>query len=224
LKNNLYALYIYKMSDEDTTTTAAKPEEYTGNNVLGGAKRKNGHKSMCGCHICENIKNKAKRGGYKKEARSKIAGASKKKNGHSDTCTCPICKNMKNAKKNKRGGYNNDNPPDGSDSDGDTDDEDSDSDGDTDAEIDDVNAQENQQSAPINRGGRKSRKSRKGNGHKPGCMCPICKNMRKKSRRGGMDSADMAEKEARRTIGGRKTRKVKRKTTRRPKKRTHKRR
>jgi hypothetical protein len=40
-----------------------------------------------------------------------------------------------------------------------------------------------------------------------------------------MDSADMAaEEEARRTIGGRKTRKVKRKTTRRPKKRTHKRR
>lgn len=211
------------MGQDDTIMPEEEATYITYNNVLGGAKRKNGHKSMCGCHICENIKNKAKRGGYKKEARSKIAGASKKKNGHSDTCTCPICKNMKNAKKNKRGGYNNDNPPDDSDSDsdGDTDDEDSDSDN---AEIDVDNAQKNLQSAPINRGGRKSRKSRKGNGHKPGCMCPICKNMRKKSRRGGMDSADMAEEEARRTIGGRKTRKVKRKTTRRPKKRTHKRR
>ena len=29
---------------------------------LGGAKRKNGHKSDCSCHICENMMKKAKRG------------------------------------------------------------------------------------------------------------------------------------------------------------------
>lgn len=197
------------MSDEDTTTTVAKPEEYTENNILGGAKRKNGHKSMCGCHICENIKNKAKRGGYKKDTRSKIAGASKKKNGHSDICTCPICKNMQNARKinahkNKYGGDNTSMDvaiP-------------------TDDDTDIVDNDDVLQNA----GGRKSRKNRKGNGHKPGCMCPICKNMRKKSHRGGSDSADRAEEQVNRTIGGRKTRKGIRKSSRRHKKRTHKRR
>jgi len=69
---------------------------------LGGAKRKNGHKANCSCHICENMKNKAKRGGYKDDAEKeqiKLMGGSKKKNGHKPNCDCPICKNMKNAKK-----------------------------------------------------------------------------------------------------------------------------
>ena len=39
---------------------------------IGGAKRKNGHKLDCTCHICENIRNKAKRGGYEKEAELEI--------------------------------------------------------------------------------------------------------------------------------------------------------
>lgn len=71
---------------------------------LGGARRKNGHKANCTCHICENMKNKAKRGGYQDDAEKaemKMNGGSKKKNGHKMNCTCPICKNMKNA---KRGG------------------------------------------------------------------------------------------------------------------------
>lgn len=69
------------------------------------AKRKNGHKLDCICHICENIKNKAKRGGYEKEAEmeiEKIKGGSKKKNGHRTNCNCPICINMKNAKNKSR--------------------------------------------------------------------------------------------------------------------------
>jgi len=68
---------------------------------LGGAKRKNGHKMDCDCHICDNMKNKAKRGGYRKDAEKeelKKIGGSKKKNGHNPNCTCPICKNMRNAK------------------------------------------------------------------------------------------------------------------------------
>jgi hypothetical protein len=68
---------------------------------LGGAKRKNGHKMNCDCHICENMKNKAKRGGYKEDEEKeklKQMGGSKKKNGHKPDCTCPICKNMRNAK------------------------------------------------------------------------------------------------------------------------------
>jgi rubredoxin len=64
---------------------------------VGGAKRKNGHKATCGCHICENIMNKAKRGDYKPKV------ASGKVNGHKVECRCPICKNMM-AKKMKRGG------------------------------------------------------------------------------------------------------------------------
>ena len=69
---------------------------------LGGAKRKNGHKASCSCHICENMKNKAKRGGYEDDAEKeqlKLMGGSKKKNGHKPNCSCPICKNMKHAKK-----------------------------------------------------------------------------------------------------------------------------
>lgn len=69
---------------------------------LGGAKRKNGHKANCSCHICENMKNKAKRGGYEEDAEKnqlKLMGGSKKKNGHKPNCSCPICKNMKHAKK-----------------------------------------------------------------------------------------------------------------------------
>jgi hypothetical protein len=34
---------------------------------LKGGKRKNGHKLDCSCHICENMKAKAKRGGYKED-------------------------------------------------------------------------------------------------------------------------------------------------------------
>ncbi len=69
---------------------------------LGGAKRKNGHKANCTCHICENMKKKAQRGGYEEEVEKeeeKKMGGSKKKNGHRANCQCPICKNMRNAKK-----------------------------------------------------------------------------------------------------------------------------
>jgi hypothetical protein len=68
---------------------------------LGGAKRKNGHKMNCVCHICENMKNKAKRGGYEEDAEKaalKQMGGPKKKNGHKPNCSCPICKNMRNVK------------------------------------------------------------------------------------------------------------------------------
>jgi hypothetical protein len=77
-----------------STITAAK---------LGGAKRKNGHKHHCSCHICENMRNKAKTGGYMKEAEKeaeKMKGGPKKPNGHSMDCGCPICKNMMNKKNN----------------------------------------------------------------------------------------------------------------------------
>ena len=206
---------------------------------LGGAKRKNGHKANCSCHICENMKNKAKRGGYQEDAEKaalKKMGGSKKKNGHKPNCGCPICKNMKNSKKGK----DEDSSSDDSSSDeekeekhkithkkkgnghkpdcgcpicknmkkskkgGDEPDEENQlgdieegniksnpslqsnetpaSDGDYDA----LDAAEKGEAGPNVVGGtRKRRGSRKSNGHKPNCGCPICKNMRngKKTRR-----------------------------------------
>lgn len=167
---------------------------------IGGAKRKNGHKLNCSCHICENIRNKAKRGGYEKEAElelEKINGGSKKKNGHTKNCNCPICINMKNSKKNKyhnnkitrrkriRGGEQ------------------------TEEDEDKI--------FPIEGG-----KKRKGNNHKINCKCPICKNMRNHKKGGGeegfnndkiddnieneMPASSSDYDELDKTIGGRKKR------------------
>ena len=127
---------------------------------LGGAKRKNGHKSNCSCHICENMMKKAKRGGYEEDAEKEMLkkmGGSKKKNGHKPNCDCPICKNMRNAK--KKGGAEDEEKP--------------------------YDNEEEKNDLGIT-GGKKSRTSKKrGNGHKATCKCPICKNMKKKSRKGG---------------------------------------
>jgi hypothetical protein len=210
---------------------------------LGGAKRKNGHKANCSCHICENMKNKAKRGGYEEDAEKeklKLMGGSKKKNGHKPNCACPICKNMKNSKKggddnddgfdeqygdkfaykggkksnghkancgcpicknmkkkNKKGGdeepdienqlgdieegkvkatkdsVNVDNTPSKKEVEASDDEYD---------ELDSAsNAMEEGRAGPgYNVGGTRKRR---GNGHKANCNCPICKNMRKKTRR-----------------------------------------
>ena len=198
------------MSEMDEKSSA--PAE-----MMGGAKRKNGHKSMCSCHICENMKNKARRGGYRADAQKaalKKRGGSRKKNGHSPTCGCPICKNMKNAKKSKRGGED----PDIENQMGDLEeggikaqkakpysqaDDSSIMDADDSSseqmpttsmnqmpEFDNLDAAEKGEAGPQLVGGtRKRRGSRKSNGHKAGCGCPICKNMKKKSQKGGDDVA-----------------------------------
>ena len=123
---------------------------------LGGARRRNGHKANCSCHICENMKNKAKRGGYAEDAEKeqlKLMGGSKKKNGHKMNCPCRICKNMKNAKKG----------------------------GDGDDMEEDYMKKDQEEEDSDFQGGKRSKKS---NGHKANCKCPICKNMRK-SKKGG---------------------------------------
>lgn len=66
---------------------------------LGVAKRKNGHKMDCRCHICENIKKKHERGGYEEDRHKKmlkLKGVPTKQNGHKHDCSCLFCKNMKN--------------------------------------------------------------------------------------------------------------------------------
>lgn len=157
--------------------------------ILGGAKRKNGHKQTCSCHICENIKKKAKRGGYADDAEKELIksqGGSKKKNGHSPSCGCPICKNMKNAKKGKkgkRGGSQEEEDENSTDVD-----EKEEKEEEEEKEEGDEKEEEEEEGVAV--GGKRKAKTlkggkRKGNGHKPGCMCPICKNMRKKTRKGG---------------------------------------
>lgn len=168
---------------------------------VGGGKRSNGHKADCGCPICKNMM-KEKSGGNKYLALktnstgtssvvkggSKIQalepasiGGGKKSNGHKAMCKCPICVNMKHqqaskknrrvtrGKRTRRGG-----------------DKDDDDDTDTnDTDDDDTNSIT---------GGRKKRKG-KGNGHKPTCKCPICKNMRKSgTKKGGVKSPYDPEK------------------------------
>lgn len=157
------------------------------NSKLVGGKRKNGHKFSCSCHICENMKNKAKRGGYADDVKKaqEYAAGSKKKNGHRQACICPICKNMKNSKKRygkksnrrtmkRRGG-------------GDDEEEDYMMDI---PEEDEVKEKEGEGKEKEDKGKEKEgetekepkggRKKKRGNGHKANCKCPICKNMRKK--------------------------------------------
>lgn len=135
---------------------------------LGGAKRKNGHRMNCDCHICENIKKKHERGGYEEDRQKKIfklKGGPKKKNGHKPDCDCPICKNMKNMK-NKHGRKTKKH-------------------GGGEEEVEDEvvehedNVEEGNEERMVMGGKQKTRRIRKGNGHKPSCGCPICKNMRK---------------------------------------------
>lgn len=183
---------------------------------LGGARRKNGHKIHCDCHICENMKNKAKRGGYQEDAEKRELqrmGGSKKKNGHKPNCVCPICKNMKNAKKggdmddkkimldvqeagrkkkgnghkatcgcpicknmkkNKKGGDIDE----GLDATPEVQPKTPIPASDDEYDILDV-AEKGQPGQELVGGTRKRRGSRRSNGHKPNCGCPICRNMSK---------------------------------------------
>ena len=164
---------------------------------VAGGKRKNGHKATCVCHICKNMEAKAERHGYEedleKEKERKMGY--QKKNGHKKECVCPICKNMNNKsiyKKNisskkgkksnghksacicpicknmkkKRGGN------DGNNNTGNTDNT-----GNKNAEGIETLAT-NKEYENIKKAG--SRKTRRSNGHKQNCGCPICKNMKKK--------------------------------------------
>jgi hypothetical protein len=150
-----------------------------------GGKRKNGHKISCKCHICENMKNKANRGGYTEDSEKQSAGSTKK-NGHKMNCKCPICKNMMNA---KRGGKT----------------EDSSSDEEEEPDLEETDTAEEEvveedTDSDVLEGGK-----RKGNGHKKTCTCPICKNMRKK----GGDGVEVVAKDEEygTMMGGKKSKK-----------------
>jgi hypothetical protein len=164
---------------------------------LIGGKKKNGHKLDCVCHICENMKNKAKRGGYQEDAekeKEKMMGGSKKKNGHKKDCNCPICKNMKNSIKRVgkkvsrrtrkiRGGDDSIEDKVENDTDDTTDNDTTDNDT-TDNDTTDNSTLEQtkdvEQSLEVKKEDKKVGGKKKKNGHKVNCQCPICKNMYKK--------------------------------------------
>jgi hypothetical protein len=156
---------------------------------LGGAKRKNGHKSNCTCHICENMMKKAKRGGYEEDAEKEMLkkmGGSKKKNGHKPDCMCPICKNMRNAKKTmKKGGADEEEKP--------------------------YDNEEEKNDLAIT-GGKTRKRGRGSNNHKLGCKCPICKNMKKKGKKGG-EEPDLENQIGDLEEGGIKAQKISKTTT-----------
>jgi hypothetical protein len=197
--NFIYIIYIHKMTNSDVDTMK----------MMGG-KRKNGHKMDCGCHICKNMEAKAERHGYQEDIekdQERKMGGPQKKNGHKKDCGCPICCNMKDAKsgskkvskgassgkksnghkmdcgcpicgnmKKKKGGDNK-NP------------ENNDTENKelvgkveraTEKEENELlKAMKSNNELPV--GG--SKKTKRSNGHKPGCGCPICNNMKKKTRR-----------------------------------------
>ena len=161
--------------------------------TIGGGKKANGHKAECACPICKNMKH-SKKGGSKMQEPATVGGA-KKSNGHKAACACPICVNMKHqtaSKKNRRvtrrGGRMSVPEPElinnkGNDNSALNNDDDN---------VPDVVVPQEPGVRNLNdafdnvaaRGG--SRKKRKGNGHKATCMCPICKNMKKSGKKGGV--------------------------------------
>lgn len=155
-------------------------------NTGGSKRKKNGHKISCDCPICVNMKHAKHGGDYSdddeddsseedEELEVSKGGSKKKKNGHKMSCGCPICNNMK---RSKRGGDDTvdssveQKPTKVSNMSVAKDDEYND--------IDEI--PENK--TPITGGSRKYKKrvktaKRKRNFHKKSCKCPICKNMKK---------------------------------------------
>ena len=79
----------------DDSSNIITPEEKT-----GGKKKSNGHKAICKCPICKNMK--MKKGGSMATLRPANFVGGKKANGHKGTCKCPICVNMKHQKASKK--------------------------------------------------------------------------------------------------------------------------
>jgi hypothetical protein len=87
--------------------------------LFTGGKKSNGHKKLCRCPICMNMK---KKGGSEDddekddvkddekfepgEIEEEVITGGKKSNGHKKLCRCPICMNMK-----KKGGKNGEPEP-----------------------------------------------------------------------------------------------------------------
>jgi hypothetical protein len=163
--------------------------------TIGGGKKANGHKSACKCPICLNMKHQK---ASKKNRR--VTRPNRTRRGGADGLG-----------KRKRGedsgeeSEEEDEPEEIEPQEDPVDvevepQEDHDADANGVAGPEDAEPvhpdEEKEEGDKEPKGGR--RKKRKGNGHKPTCKCPICKNMSKKSRKGGFDpnQAKAEEKEA----------------------------
>jgi len=153
-------------------------------NTKSMKKKSNGHKFDCGCPICKNTKSMKN---------NNTKSMKKKSNGHKFDCGCPICKNMKK----KMGGEGlieeeSDDKEEVADKEQVNDKEEESDDikevADKEEVFDDkeglvTNATDEEADLLLKEsriGG--SRKTKKSNGHKPNCGCPICKNMKKTRR------------------------------------------
>ena len=177
-----------------------------------GGKKSNGHKANCGCPICVNMKHqKASKKNRRVTTRHTRRGGDKEDEDKEG--------------EDKEGENPNDVSYDGDDfnpnpEDGDGNDDNNlqnvnlfpDDDDNAVSGPDDVKPK---QPPPVD-GGRKKRKG-KGNGHKPTCKCPICKNMQKsRTKKGGdepepeTDSETMGGSRRRRSRKSRKSRETRR--------------
>ena len=180
--------------------------------VTIGGKKSNGHKVNCGCPICVNMNHQqASKKNRRVTRRHTRRGGDKDEEDKKD--------------EDKEGENPNDVSYDGDDfnpnpEDGDGNDDNNlqnvnlfpDDDDNAVSGPDDVKPK---QPPPVD-GGRKKRKG-KGNGHKPTCKCPICKNMQKsRTKKGGdepepeTDSETMGGSRRRRSRKSRKSRKTRR--------------
>jgi hypothetical protein len=182
-----------------------------------GGKKSNGHKANCGCPICVNMKHqKASKKNRRVTTRHTRRGGDKEDEDKKDEDKEDEDKEGENPNDVSYDGDDfNPNPEDGDGNDDNNlqnvnlfpDDDDNAVSG-----PDDVKPK---QPSPVD-GGRKKRKG-KGNGHKPTCKCPICKNIQKsRTKKGGdepepeTDSETMGGSRRRRSRKSRKSRKTRR--------------
>ena len=124
-------------------------------NITGGkrGKKSNGHKANCACPICKNMKKKGKKGGEEPDIENQIGDIEEGK--VKGVNPDPVKKEVETKAVETKA---------------------------SDDEYDEMDAAEKGEAGPgFKVGG--TRKRRRSNGHKATCKCPICKNMKKKTRR-----------------------------------------
>jgi len=177
------------------------------NNITKGGKKKNGHKAICGCPICINMKHakgtKKRRGGSGSGSDSGISGPNVGEPGDPSTDDliakgpndpAEISENIQKEVKDANNAVEN------------IEDDEAGNDDTEEGVVEEVVEVDETD------GGRKRKK--KGNGHKPTCGCPICKNMRKGKKGGEGVVVEATKNEYDSLVGGRKTKRRRRKSKR----------
>jgi len=177
--------------------------------TIGGGKKANGHKATCKCPICINMKhqmvskknrrvtrrNRTMKGGVKRTRKGKIIHQNMNQNDDDDDDELPAA-NLQGQFDAVADDNDDDNNADNNANNEQIENNEEVENMDMDIEEEDVDEDEDSDyDEPLKRkrvhGGRKSRR---GNGHKADCKCPICKNMRKSGKKGGVLSPYETEK------------------------------